>query len=636
MELDRKSARFYRPEIDGLRAVAVLSVILYHVGLGCSGGYVGVDIFFVISGFLITTILWSEAHRKNTISLQGFWIRRIKRLLPAIAAVTTSIWLAGLFLLLPADFLEMSQSLVWQACLLANVFFWRNTGYFAGAAERKPLLHTWSLSVEEQFYLCLPLLILLLRRQPRLLKGVVVLALAGSFLLSAYTYMRMPSACFYLLPTRAWELLLGSVLALFPGLEPKSPSLKEASSWLGLLMLVAPIFFYSSATPFPGPSALPPCIGALLFIAGNAEKVTSCGRLLSWEPVRYVGLMSYSLYLWHWPVISYLNYTRFETLTLFSRLGALALILLLGWLSYALVETRFRGSAWLDRYAFKVALAVLLWTLTLDTVSRHWQGFPMRYSPNFLQSVDIADHAGFNRDLELKDVQGKNFQSFGATSGDPGLFVWGDSHAMAILPGLDEACKEAGIRGLAATHNSSPPILGSSLDQRFSQLASQKEAYNQAVFDAIVASPAQDVLLVGAWEDYFGRAAFPEQIRRTVQELNQRGKHVWILLEVPVHEVDIPHLFAMARLRGRTVENLARSRAGYLEYSARSRNTFQAMGSTAQQIDPLSFFYPDGQTNCRLEAEGRLLYRDGGHLSDFGSRVFARRLSALIAAIGGR
>jgi peptidoglycan/LPS O-acetylase OafA/YrhL len=625
VELDPKSARFYRPEIDGLRAVAVLSVIFYHVGLGCSGGYVGVDIFFVISGFLITTILWAEARRKNGICLRGFWVRRIKRLLPAIAAVTTSIWLAGLFMLLPADFLEMSRSLVWQACLLANVFFWRNTGYFAGAAERKPMLHTWSLSVEEQFYLCLPFLILLLWRRPRLLKASVILTLAGSFLLSAYTYMRMPSACFYLLPTRAWELLLGSVLALFPELEPRRSSLKEATSGLGLLMLVAPIFFYSTSTPFPGPSALAPCVGALLFIAANAGTVTRCGRLLSWEPIRYVGLMSYSLYLWHWPVISYLNYTRVENLTLVSRLGALALIMILGWLSYALVEKRFRSSAWLDRHAFKVALAVLGWTIALDSASRHWQGFPWRYSPTFLQAVDIAERAGFNRDLELSEVQAKNFQNFGASSGQPALFVWGDSHSMAILPGLDELFRESGLRGLAATHNSSPPILGSSLDQRFSQLASQKEAYNQAVFDAIIASPAQDVLLVGAWEDYFGRAAFPDQIRRTVQELHDRGKRVWILLEVPVHEVDIPHLYAMARLRGRNVAGLARDRSAYLEYSARSRETFAGLSQAAKLIDPIDFFYPEGQASCRLEAEGRLLYRDGGHLSDFGSRVFARQ-----------
>ncbi|MBS2034799.1 acyltransferase [bacterium] len=629
------SARFYRPEIDGLRAVAVVSVILYHVGLGCRGGYVGVDIFFVISGFLITSILWAEARRKHTVSLTGFWIRRIKRLLPAVVAVTGAIYLAGLFVLLPVDFKEMASSLVWQACLLANLFFWRNTGYFAGAAERKPMLHTWSLAVEEQFYLGLPLLILLLWRRPRLLRATLLFGLLGSLALSAYTYKRMPSACFYLLPTRAWELLLGSALALFPQLEPRSPAAKEFCGWIGLLLLSAPIFVYSSETPFPGPAALPPCLGALLFIAGNAGKVTSSGRLLSLEPIRYVGLMSYSLYLWHWPVISYLNYLRVAPLSSSSRLLALGLIVLLGWLSYALVETRFRSSSWLDRNAFRVALASLAWTFGLYFLARFSQGFPQRYNPEFLQAVDIADHGGFNRDLELADVRAQRFQSFGATSGKPALFVWGDSHAMAVLPGLDEVCRELGIRGLAATHNSSPPILGSSLDERFSQLASQKEAYNQAVFDAIVESPAGQVLLVGAWEDYFGRSAFPGQIQRTVRELAGRGKRVSILLEVPVHEGDIPHLYAMSRLQGREVESLARTREGYLEYSSRSRTTFAGLAGMARVIDPVDFFYPGTSKGCRLEVQGRLIYRDGGHLSDFGSRVFVRQMPQLLSAIRG-
>ncbi len=641
MESDRQGpseGRFYRPEIDGLRAVAVLSVIFYHVGLGCSGGYVGVDIFFVISGFLITSILLAEAQRKQTISLQRFWVRRIKRLLPALTAVTASIWLVGIFWLLPADFLEMSRSLLWQTCLVANVYFWRTTGYFASAAERKPMLHTWSLSVEEQFYLLLPLLVLLLWRRPKILRAVVLLAFAGSFLVSAFAYMRMPSACFYLLPTRAWELLLGSCLALFPALEPRRASLREATSWLGCLMLAAPIFCYTSSTPFPGPSAVAPCVGALLFIAGNAQGMTRCGRLLSWQPCRYVGLMSYSLYLWHWPVISYVNYARLESLGVAARLTALLLILVLGWVSYEVVEKRFRNSLWLDRQAFKVALAVFLATVGLDSLARYTQGFPKRFSTSFLQAVDITKHSRFNRDLSLQDARAKNFATFGLSQAPPALFVWGDSHAMAVLPGLDEICRSKGIRGLAATHNSSPPILGASLDQRFSQLAEEKVAYNQAVFDAIVVSPARDVLLVGAWEDYFGRDAFPSQIKQTVVELNGRGKRVWILQEVPVHDVDVPHVYAMARLRGRSIADLLRTRAGYLEYSVRSRDAFAALQQKGRILDPLDFFYPDGQSECRLEVKGRLIYRDGGHLSDFGSLSFAEAglFSQLLQSLDAR
>ena len=270
LQTSRNLNQNYRPDIDGLRALAILPVILFHADLGCPGGFVGVDIFFVISGFLITSLILKEIN-DDAFSLINFWERRIRRILPALAVVVLATLVAGWFLFLPVDFELLGKSVIAQATLLSNVFFYRQSlaggGYFAPVSDTKTLLHTWSLAVEEQFYVLFPLLLIMLARQKRLSIARAILWLCiGSLVLSiAGSYYR-PEATFYLLPTRAWELMIGAFLAAIPGRQLSNPQIKEAVGWAGLGLIFYSMIFYTRETRFPGLAAIPPCLGTALII----------------------------------------------------------------------------------------------------------------------------------------------------------------------------------------------------------------------------------------------------------------------------------------------------------------------------------------------------------------------------------
>lgn len=297
----------YRPDVDGLRAGAVLAVILFHAGLGFSGGYIGVDVFFVISGFLITSLIVSDL-QEGKFRLANFWERRARRIIPALAVVVLGTLIAGWFLLLPREYAALGKSAACQSVFGANFYFYRTTlgGYFAGVADEMPLLHTWSLAVEEQFYLIVPLTFAAVFRFPRLRTRRVLLALFGagilvSFLASLYGVAHYRIAAFYLLPTRAWELLVGSALAIFPlTWMTKHRPTREILSFVGLAGILVPCWFYTGKTPFPGLAALPPCLGTALIIwsnspLGHATVPTSLSRLLATRPVVFVGLISSSI-----------------------------------------------------------------------------------------------------------------------------------------------------------------------------------------------------------------------------------------------------------------------------------------------------------------------------------------------------
>lgn len=294
----------YRADVDGLRAIAVSPVVLFHAGLQTfSGGYVGVDIFFVISGYLITSLLLKE-NRSRSFSIITFYDRRIRRIFPALFAVMLLSALAGGWLQTPADFQQFGQSVIATSLFSSNVFFWWKAGYFDSASDVKPLLHTWSLGVEEQFYIFFPVLLFVLYRwYSERGKYLLVLLALFSFILSVYAVETRPSAAFYLAPTRAWELLLGSLLAfdLFP--EFNSRILREVGSLFGFGFILFSVLTYSQNSAFPGLRALPPCAGAALIIHSGASGVSYIRNALSIRPIVFVGLISYSLYLWHWPLI---------------------------------------------------------------------------------------------------------------------------------------------------------------------------------------------------------------------------------------------------------------------------------------------------------------------------------------------
>ena len=330
----------YRPEIDGLRAVAVVPVILFHAGFGVfSGGYVGVDVFFVISGYLITTIIVTEL-AEGRFSIRRFYERRARRILPALFLVMLCCVPFAWMWMLPSQFKEFSQALVAVSFFVSNVLFWRQSGYFAPAAEENPLLHTWSLAVEEQFYIVFPLLMLAAWRFGR---GRVFVLIAGlsllSLLLAEWGWRNTPDANFYLIPTRAWELGVGALCALV--LHRRRPGTNSALAGLGLGLIAMSVLVYDASTPFPSLYALAPVGGtALVILYGGAGTLPA--RLLSGRLMVGIGLISYSAYLWHQPLFAFAR-LRSPGYPPDTVMALLALATLgLAWLSWRYVEQPFR------------------------------------------------------------------------------------------------------------------------------------------------------------------------------------------------------------------------------------------------------------------------------------------------------
>ena len=331
----------YRPDIDGLRAIAVLSVVACHAGLGLPGGFVGVDVFFVISGYLITRLILKELEQ-GTFSLAAFWERRVRRILPALFSVTIATVAAGWFLLTPDAYASLGKSVVALGLLSSNMFFWQETGYFQAQAEEKPLLHTWSLGVEEQFYLLVPVFFFLFARRQNMSRAFFLLVPVGivSFGWSIYG-ARYAASGFYLLPNRAWELLVGTFLACLPTTwQIAPPRGRDLAAAIGLSLIAIPCIFYDKETRFPGLSAVPPVLGAAFIIwAGDrAGEFPKTSRWLAWRPVVFVGLISYSLYLWHWPLLVFAQYRSAAPLSMTERLAAVAASFAIAVVSWRYVE----------------------------------------------------------------------------------------------------------------------------------------------------------------------------------------------------------------------------------------------------------------------------------------------------------
>ena len=333
----------YRADIDGLRAIAVLAVVFFHSGFNIvSGGYVGVDVFFVISGFLITTIIVREL-AEDTFSIAGFYERRMRRILPASIVTAAVSLIVGYLVFETKDLGNLAHSAIANSLFLSNVFFYMQTGYFDAAAELKPLLHTWSLSLEEQYYVVTPLLLMLIAKvfRGRYLIFVVPIAVLSFIACVIGTYENQ-SLTFYMLTTRGWELLIGSILAIATIPRIKNETAMHVLAAFGLALILFSMFVFDNETAFPGAYAAVPTIGAAILIYTGRSGVTPVNRLLAMKPLVFVGLISYSLYLWHWPIIVFFKYLKGVTLGTVESVAMLLVMLVVSVASWRFVETPFR------------------------------------------------------------------------------------------------------------------------------------------------------------------------------------------------------------------------------------------------------------------------------------------------------
>ena len=623
----------HRDDIDGLRAIAVLPVILYHFDLGpFSGGYVGVDIFFVISGFLITSIIAREIEAGH-FSLIAFYERRIRRIFPAAFAMVGAVTIAG-WILMPSMALErLSVSTLFTSVYATNILFWKQSGYFDPRADTQPLLHTWSLSVEEQFYIVFPLLLLaafaILRR--RMIWVVIVLTI-GSFLVSWMLTDAAPEAAFYLIPTRAWELGTGAVLALINSGRPLqrlriAPALIAAS---GVALIAVAIFCFDDQTHYPGVAALVPCLGAaLLLLAGGDDASNSVSAGIGHPILRYVGLISYSLYLWHWPVLVFARYfTLPDPIDLTGRMLLLLGIWLLSDLSWRFIETPFRTRRWLPTrrgiFGFFGATTALL--LVFGGVGTLGNGLPWRLSASTLAlEAGSLDGNPLRRSCHEGDyhiARIEDFCVYGDKARPPAYALWGDSHGVELAYALGSLLAESGASLKSFTMAQCPPATP--------YPKADCDAHNNAVLDYLTAHrEIGTVYLIADYRRYItpGRkASFDAGFLAAARALAAAGRKVVVIHPVPVPGYPVPEMAAILDRLGKDPRAGAIPRESY-ERQYAEQNEFLEAALTGPAY---AHAYPaDALCSgpvCETVRDGRTLYFDDNHLSLFGAGFVVARL----------
>ncbi len=618
----------HRPEIDGLRALAVLPVVFFHAGFsGFSGGYVGVDVFFVISGFLITSIILRQ-QSTGSFSLAHFFERRVRRILPPLFAMIILVLPFALLWMMPAQLKNFAGSLAAVAVFASNIFFWRTNGYFDVASEEKVLLHTWSLAVEEQFYLVFPLFALLVWRfSPRRLPAIIFLCLLISLGLAEWCAQNgRQTANFFLAPTRAWELLAGALCAFVPvqnsWLFTARASGRNALALLGPALILAACFFYDSSTSFPGVYALVPVLGAVLVILCAAPD-TLAGRVLSSKVLAGTGMVSYSFYLWHQPLFS-LARIRDAASPGPSTFGLLAVAsFLLACLSWRFVEQPFRKSAFVSRRSlylgcFVTAMAFGVLGVTLYNNSGYLHVLS-NTQKNLVKLSEDGKH-NFRKDCFL-DLDNKPLSLAPCLDKGAGasghVVLWGDSHAAHLYTGLVAASD----RYAHLTHFSAsacPPIPEY-------QIASRPycKDFNRLVLSRILETKPDMVILASAW----WRHPWP-RVEETIKTLRSMGVSRIVLIgPAPEWRASLPELLASY---DRPFEDLpVMMQTGGLERQQALSKKMQelASGLGIAYASPLDILCDPQGCLTRLGSDpSQLVEYDKEHFTDAGSRYVVSRL----------
>lgn len=624
----------YRADIDGLRAVAIIPVLLFHAGVRqVSGGFVGVDVFFVISGYLITGLILNDIS-KDRFSIAHFYERRVRRIIPALFVVLTFTSLAAYLLLMPANAKEFGQSLLATSFFSSKVVFWQQTGYFATPAETKPLLHTWSLAVEEQFYIFYPLFLFLVSRYLRKRYALALLAiLLPSLALSIWGVYTKQSAPFYLAPARAWELLLGGLLAMQVVPPLRNRMTANVLALLGAALLIYSFVAFSGAVPFPGLNALIPTVGAALIIYSGTACGTGVARVLSARPIAYVGLISYSLYLWHWVLIVYLKSCRFRPLTFWEITAVIAVSFLIASISRRFVENPFLrrerriGSR---RVLFAGAAMGSMVFAIFGGVLYASNGLPSRFSPQVLALL-----AGKEDVWKRYDECQNHICRLGDNGTAPSFLVWGDSHAGVIAPVFEYLADANKSSGFAAFKGGCAPLL--KLRRYDFGKIEDCAGFNASILELIKSEHITKVFLHARWASYsegtrYGHESgtptlltrnlrveedfyeFETLFRFTIEELRKLRINVVVIASVPEIGMDVPAVLAYELISGAKVE-LAPRYSDFIQRQARTFGVFSGLAADSS----VRVIYPHeilcDSSSCQVVRDRHSLYTDGNHLT---------------------
>jgi peptidoglycan/LPS O-acetylase OafA/YrhL len=534
----------YRKDVEGLRAVAVIPVVLYHVGISfVPGGFVGVDIFFVISGFLITQLLRTDMDA-GQFTFAGFYERRIRRIVPALLATLTATFILGWHYCLPDELADLCKSLVAAALSASNFYFWTTSGYFAGAAGTKPLLHTWSLAVEEQFYVLWPVFLVAGRRyfRERLVLTVTLIAVL-SFVVSAIGAFRFPDAAFYLPYSRMWELAVGALLALSAAPPICSGAARNGLGALGLVLIVGSVLLIRPTMPFPGLLALPPCAGAALIILAGRDGGSATASALSLRPLTFVGAISYSLYLWHWPITVFqTNYTfLFEGLSHgATKILIIAVSMVIAVLSWKFVEQPFRVGSFRPSAPALAKMAIASTVVLVvggSTVSAR-DGLPSRFTPDELDTVahlNRVSRATWRADRCFLFDARADFklapECLQLEAGKKNYLLFGDSHAAELWKGFSGVFPE--VHFLQASASGCFPTLSHSPTE------SQKCV---AVMDGVLkgflpTAHVDNVLLAARW-----KPSMFDDLERTLTWLKDNNIRVTLIGPTVRYDSPVPRL----------------------------------------------------------------------------------------------
>lgn len=649
----------YRPDIDGLRAIAVSAVVLFHAGVpGFNGGFIGVDVFFVISGYLITSLIAPDIDA-GRFSIAAFYQRRIRRIFPALIVVIAFCILVSFFLLTPNDYKIFGESVDATGFFVSNIFFWRQINYFAAPASENPLLHTWSLSIEEQFYLFYPMFLVFISYTSRRRRIVTIsLVCLSSFVVCIGLVFYKPSATFYLGSTRIWELLVGGMIAL--GVFPKIDNgyLIRFVAIGGVICIVYSIVCYSSLMRYPGLAASAPVGGAALLIWSGQNTKTAIHRLLSTPPFTALGRASYSLYLWHFPLFAYVEYVTLGRVKSATILAVCVISLIAAFLSLYLVERPFRFPGRKAKIPILVTAAILsmVFLVGVGAYIQYSGGVPSRMdvvSVKYLDAeLDKTRHHVECLSLGDKIVKPADACILGAVGVPPSVLLWGDSHAMVTATALERAARQNNTAFLFAADADCPIGIGFSVDPKigawFVTLAAYQfcDAYNREMLRIAIEDPnIRSVVLSSRWTKWSvgesgspsegevdirlrddsgtatslkgNKAIFVSGFEKLIRLLVEANKTVWIVGPVPEASVRVPKALYIKYIGGDTTD-IDIPTASFWKRNA----TILSIFADAAKKYPIRFIWPQqvlcNDMVCPVSEGGYPLYLDDNHLSVFG------------------
>jgi peptidoglycan/LPS O-acetylase OafA/YrhL len=617
----------YRPDIDGLRSVAVLLVILYHLGASfIPGGFVGVDVFFVISGYLITSIVRKDI-LGDKFTYSNFYARRIKRLYPSLLSVLAATSIAAYFILLPDDILTYFKSAIASLLSVSNFFFLHSVGdYFSMNVEQTPLLHTWSLAVEEQYYIFAPLLITLIVKYSKgamtAVFGVLTLIL---LLASIYATTHHPAEAYYMLPYRAFELMAGSTLAtMFHGslnINKRVPTILSIS---GVALIILSSLMLTKESQFPGLNAVWPCLGATFVIAASITASNSdlpiFNKILALPPLVYIGKISYPLYLWHWPLIAFVNYKAIP-LNITTQSALLIATFILAAITYHLIENKVRYFSWRAIFSATTLIAtpsILLFVAL--TILIKYDGFPQRFKGIEFARANIPDvsykkcYNSFKSDADGYCILGDSSKKAEA------IFI-GDSMAASYIPFVDYLANDAKISIIATASSALPPVKNilpfDESNPAKGHRTTEKLIYNKLRLEH--AKQYKTVIISASWsngEDYFG--AYGSSMADTIKELQNSGAKV-IVIARPNGLTQAE--FVKAKSERENGENLN-------EFKTKEVNKNIFLNETIKKVHDVTIINPNkvlcSVRKCKATLNGQIIYFEKDHLNISGSKFIAR------------